>query len=144
MQSAKLDNCRICGKLFLKEYTDYCVDCYKEVEREFKCVTKFLENDKNLHTTIEEIKESTNVSIKQIGEFIRDGRIFAEDFPNLGYACMHCGKVIKRQTLCNDCFEQFSSDVNKSYKREKLMDEISRSNEIKPNNAQYWQIKKEK
>lgn len=124
MQSGRLDNCIICGKLFLKDHSDSCLDCYLEIENDFKCVTDFLENEKNRYATTEKVSECTKVSVKQITEFIRDGLIFSEDYPNLGYGCSHCGKLIKRQLLCNGCYNQFSTEVNRTLKREKLFDEI--------------------
>ena len=123
MHLGKLDNCVICGKLFLKDHSDSCLDCYLEIEHEFKCVADFLEMEQNRHATIEQVSEGTNVSVKQITEFLRDGLIFSEDYPNLGYGCTHCGKLIKRQLLCNGCFIQFSTDVNRTLKRENLLEE---------------------
>lgn len=140
----RLENCRICGKLFLNDHTDYCLDCYKEVEQEFKCVVEFLINEKNRYATIEEVSNFTDVSLKQIAAFMRDGRIYADDYPNLGYPCAHCGKLIKRQVLCDDCFDQFSSEVNTTLKRDKLVDEIGRKEPISSNDAQYWRLKRNK
>ncbi|MBW9235521.1 hypothetical protein JQK62_25675, partial [Leptospira santarosai] len=91
------------------------------------------------------------VSVKQVADFIRDGRIYAEDYPNLGYRCSHCDKLIKRQLLCDECFQQFSSEINQTLKRENLVDEIrntqnkhNKQNQqsTKVNTAQYWQLKK--
>jgi hypothetical protein len=124
MQSGRLDNCIICGRLFLKDHSDSCLDCYLETEQDFKCVADFLEIEQNRYATIEKVSECTKVSVKQITEFIRDGLIFSEDYPNLGYGCAHCDKLIKRQLLCNACFIQFSTEVNRTLKREKDFDEI--------------------
>ena len=124
MHSGQLTNCISCGRLFLKDHSDSCLDCYLETEHDFKRVTDFLEIDQNRCATIEQVSDSTNVSVKQISAFLRDGLIFSEDYPNLGYGCTHCGKLIKRQLLCNDCFSQFSADVNRTLNREKLLEEI--------------------
>ncbi len=124
MQSGQLDNCIICGRLFLKDHSDSCLECYLEIEHDFNRVADFLESDQNRYATIEEVREFTNVSKRQITEFLREGLIFSEDYPNLGYGCDHCGKLIKRQLLCNGCFNQFSTDVNRTLNKEKLLDEI--------------------
>ncbi|MGB3259868.1 flagellar protein [Paenisporosarcina sp.] len=124
MQSGQLTNCIRCGRLFLKDHSDSCLDCYLEIEHDFKCVAEFLEIDQNRYATIEQVSEGTNVSVKQISEFLRDGLIFSEDYPNLGYGCSHCGKLIKRQLLCNECFVQFSTDVSRTLTKEKLLEEI--------------------
>ena len=138
----RLDNCRICGKLFLKDHTDYCLDCYKEVELEFKSVIGFLKIEKNHNATIEEVSEFTEVSLKQITEFIRDGRIYAEDYPNLGYPCAHCDKVIKRQMLCDNCFNQFTTDVDKTLKRDNFFKEVENNQQVQSKSQQYWKLKK--
>lgn len=120
----QLDNCRICGRLFLKDHTAYCLDCYKEIEQEFDRVIKFLKIEQNREATVEKVSESTDVSIKRIINFIRDGRIYAEDFPNLFYPCAYCGKQIKKEVLCNSCFNELSSDIDKSLKKEGLVNQI--------------------
>jgi len=148
MQPGQLDNCRICGKLFLRDHTDYCLGCYKKTEQDFKLVSDFLSNEQNRFATIEEVSKETEVSVKQVADFIRDGRIYAEDYPNLGYRCSHCDKMIKRQLLCDECFHQFSSEINQTLKRENLIDEIKntqnkQNNQSKNKNMpQYWQLKK--
>ena len=151
MQPGKLDNCRICGKLFLRDHTDYCLGCYKKTEQDFKLVSDFLSNEQNRFATIEEVSIETEVSVKQVADFIRDGRIYAEDYPNLGYRCSHCDKMIKRQLLCDECFQQFSSEINQTLKRENLIDEIRNTQNrqhqqnqqsTKVNTPQYWQLKK--
>ena len=138
----RLDNCRICGKLYLKDHTDYCLDCYKEVELEYKTVIGFLKIEKNRNATIEEVREFTDVSLTRIADFIREGRIYAEDYPNLGYPCAHCGKVIKRQMLCDNCFNQFTSDVDKTLKRDKLLDAMDSNQQVQSKNPQYWKLRK--
>lgn len=142
MQSNQLDNCVICGRLYLKSYTDYCLDCYKEIEQDFKEVNTFIKEEVNRNATMEELSEATEVSEKRIADFIRDGRIYGEDFPNLGYPCAHCGTVIKRQVLCQSCFKQFSSDINRTLKRDILAEEVGRK--LQDRNSKYWQVKQGK
>lgn len=116
MKSDRLNNCRICGGLFLKYHSDYCIDCYIKVEQQYKCVADFL-SEENRYATIEEVSEHTGVSLKRIENFIRDGRIFAEAYENLGYQCAQCGKVIKRQVLCKGCYDQFIWEINRALMR---------------------------
>lgn len=144
MQLAQLDNCRICGRLFLKDHTDYCLDCYKEIEQQFKRVVAFLKIELNRDATIEKVSESTEVSVKRIINFIRDGRIYAEDFPNLGYPCAYCGKLIKKQILCNNCFDNLSSDIDQTLKREELVNQILNKQQLHFNEEQYWRLKQDK
>ncbi len=140
MQSDRLANCTICGKLYLKDHTDYCLDCYKEMEQEFKVVNDFLKVEENRFASIEEVSTFTEVAEKRIAEFIRDGRIYVEDYPNLGYGCAHCGTLIKRQMLCKNCFEEFTAEVNKTLKAEKFLEEANRPNEH-AQAARYWKLR---
>ncbi|RNF38767.1 flagellar protein [Planococcus salinus] len=143
MQSAQLDNCTICGQLFLKDHTDYCLHCYRNIERQHKQVMAFLKIEQNRHATIDTVSEATDVPVKQIAEFIREGRIFANDYPNLGYPCAHCGKEIKRQMLCSDCYQKFTSDVSTALKKDRLIAEMTNP-QRKLNEAHYWRLKKDK
>lgn len=140
MQSDRLANCTICGKLYLKDHTDYCLDCYKEMEQEFKIIADFLKVEENRFASIEEISTFTGVLKKRIADFIRDGRIYVEDYPNLGYGCAHCGTLIKRQMLCNNCFEEFTSEVNKTLKAEKFLEDANKPDE-QAHTARYWKLR---
>lgn len=120
----RLTNCTQCGKLYAKTFTDYCMDCYLEIEEDFKIAERFLRAEENRNVTLEELSAATNVSAKRLSMFIRDMRIYAEDFPNLGYSCAHCPTIIKRQLLCAPCFEIFSSEMNISLKQDKLREEM--------------------
>lgn len=140
MQSDRLANCSICGKLFLKDHTDHCLDCYKEMEQEFKLVADFLKVEGNRFATIGEASAFTEVAEKRIADFIRDGRIYVEDYPNLGYGCAHCGTLIQRQMLCTDCFEEFTSEVNKTLNAEKLFEDMNKPAEPSQS-ARYWKLR---
>ena len=144
MMWAQIENCRVCGRLFLKDHSDYCLDCYKEIEIEFNRVVEFLKNENNHDATIEEVSANTDVQIKRITYFIREGRIFADDFPNLGYGCAYCGKLIKKQVLCNNCFEQLSSDIDRTLKKDELEQEILFNQRSNIKESQYWRLKRDK
>lgn len=142
MKLDQLDNCRQCGSLYLKNYADYCIDCSKEVEEKYKSIAEYLKNEQNRDVTLEDVSESTGVSLKQVTDFIRDGRIYAADFPNLGYPCVHCSKLIKKQLLCVDCFNRFSTDLNQTLKRDKLENEIRNAHYSRTRESKYWRVKK--
>lgn len=142
MEANQLDNCRICGTLFLKDYTDYCLDCYKEIEQAFTDVTEFLKNDENRNADIHEISYFTKIPIKQLIDFIRDGRIYAEDYPNLGYPCKRCGKLIKRQMLCNTCFEEFSTEIDRTLKIGEFIEQAGKKPLGAQASSRYWKLRK--
>lgn len=144
VQANRLDNCTICGKLYLKTFTDHCLECYKEIEEDFKLVEAFLRAEEHRFTTLDDLSDATEVSAKRISGFIREGRIYGEDFPNLGYPCAHCGDAIKRQLLCTSCYDTFSAEINKTLKQEKLLEELTSEKKPSSGAAKYWQIKQGK
>lgn len=136
----RLTNCGICGKLFIRSYAECCLDCSQEIEKDFKSVNHFLRIEKNRNVTLEELSDATKVSVKRLADFIREGRIMGEDYPRLGYPCAHCDKLIKRQLLCSECFDLFTTDMNRTLKRDRLMEEIGTARK-KQAKVQYWQLK---
>lgn len=91
--------------------------------------------------TLQELSEATSVPLKRVTDFIRDGRIYGADFPNLGYPCAHCGVTINRQTLCYSCYEEFSSDLKRTLKRETLAEEMYKKRDEESTKVKYWQLK---
>jgi flagellar operon protein (TIGR03826 family) len=140
MQSAQLDNCLYCGRLFVKEHSDCCLDCFKEIEIEFHVVSRFLKDEKNRAATVDWVSKCTDVPVKRIINFIRDGRIYAEDFPNLGYPCTYCGTLIKKQILCYSCFEGLSLEIEYSITK----DGVGGNRQTAYQESQYWRLKQEK
>lgn len=135
MTSHQLENCRNCGRVYFNGYRNYCIDCHEKIERQFKIVVDFLRKDQNWNTTMESLADSTGVPMKRIQEFIRDGRIFAEDYPHLTYPCSKCGKPIKHQMLCDQCFEQLSTEINNA------MGNRQGKSKYDDNQERYWRIK---
>lgn len=141
VEQDRLANCHVCGKLYIKSYSDCCSDCHQEIEQDFQSVNGYLrETDAEL-ITLEGLSEATGVTEKRITDFIREGRIYGADFPKLGYPCAHCGTVIKRQMLCHSCFDLFSSDISRTLKREALIGEMNKKREERSTKVQYWQLK---
>lgn len=140
MSLGQLENCKVCGNLFLKDYTDYCLDCYKGIEKEYELVADFLRDGDNRNATLHQVSEATEVSIKRIMEFMRDGRIYAADFPNLSYPCAHCGQEIKTQLMCPSCAGRFTTDLNRALQQDKFEDELSKKTQ-RMKETKYWQLK---
>lgn len=136
MTSHQLENCRNCGRLFLNGSRNYCTECYEQIESQFKIVVDFLRNDQNWNTTLDKLAASTGVPMKRIQEFLRDGRIFAEDYPQLTYPCSKCGKPIKKQVVCDQCFEQLSSEINNAIGKHQGKHQSTEDNE-----ERYWRLK---
>lgn len=99
----ELENCPLCDKLFVKSLRDVCQDCLKEEEEQFQKVYQFVRKRENRTATIKEVEEGTGVKEKLITKFVKQGRISVHSFPNLGYPCESCGKIIREGRICGAC-----------------------------------------
>ncbi|GBF10533.1 TIGR03826 family flagellar region protein [Tepidibacillus infernus] len=97
----KLSNCPRCGKLYVAGVKEVCPACEKEIDQEYQRCADYLREHKGAN--IYELSEATEVTIKQITKFIREGRISIADAPNMGYPCESCGTIIQEGRLCNQC-----------------------------------------
>jgi len=116
-----LDNCPRCGRLFAKGYRDVCPNCVKDIDREYdKCAAYLKENRRcNIH----ELSEATEVSIRQISRFIREGRISIAHHPNMLYPCDKCGEPIREHTMCLNCRTKLAREVEAAADEKKRPDQ---------------------
>lgn len=126
MSLGNLDNCPNCGQLFVKGLRSVCNNCYKEVEKQFETVYRFLRNKENRKSTIYEVSDNTGVTVSQIREFIREGRLRLAEFPNMGYPCERCGtNLITTGQLCDECKKFIDNEIRISfddqYRREEMI-----------------------
>jgi flagellar operon protein (TIGR03826 family) len=100
----ELINCPKCGRLFVKnQFRDVCEQCYKEEEKLFEKVYAFLRKRENRTATMVQVVEATEVSESLIIKWIKAGRLKLVHFPNLGYPCEKCGKMIREGRICLEC-----------------------------------------
>lgn len=109
----QLDNCPRCGKLFVRTVRPICNDCQKEIDEQFKLVYDYLRKKENRQATIYEVSENTGVSVAQIKQFIREGRLIIRDLPNMGYPCESCGEIIREGRMCVACRKKFQGVAEK-------------------------------
>ncbi|MDQ0339897.1 flagellar operon protein (TIGR03826 family) [Caldalkalibacillus uzonensis] len=110
---AQLENCPRCGTLFVRTVRKVCPQCHQEIEQQYRIVYDFLRRKENREATIYETSEQTGVSVAQIKEFIRQGRLQLKDLPNMGYPCESCGTLIQEGRLCKSCRERLISEMGK-------------------------------
>ncbi|QHT63454.1 flagellar protein [Paenibacillus lycopersici] len=106
-----LDNCPRCGKLFAKNFRDVCPACIKAIDQEYTLCSDYLR--KNKGATITDLADATDVSIKQITKFIKEGRISLIGAPNLMYPCEMCGNLIREHNKCESCRAKLLQEVDK-------------------------------
>lgn len=105
-------NCPNCGALFVKNpVRDVCENCYREEEKQFEKVYKFLRKKENRAATVQTISKYTGVKEELLYKWVKKGRLRPAQFPNLGYPCEKCGKIITQGKLCSDCVETIKKDL---------------------------------
>lgn len=109
----QLKNCTMCGRLFVRTVRPICPSCYKELEAQYRKVYNYLRQKENRQATIYEVSEATGVSVPQIKEFIREGRLHIAEFPNMGYPCESCGTIIREGRICEPCRKKFHGVAEK-------------------------------
>ncbi|BFT68665.1 TIGR03826 family flagellar region protein [Paenibacillus sp. P36] len=110
-------NCPRCGKIFVKGFAEVCPNCLKDLEQQYDKCLKYLRANKG--TTINDLSEATDVSIKQITKFIREGRISIVSAPNMAYPCEVCGTMIRENTICESCRSKLVKDVKNNAEDER-------------------------
>ncbi|GAV12428.1 flagellar protein [Paenibacillus sp. chi10] len=97
----ELSNCLRCGVLFAKAFRDLCPNCLKEIEQEYERCAAYLREARQ--ATMHELSEATEVSVRQITRFIKEGRISIYQAPNLTYECEICSQPIREGNMCESC-----------------------------------------
>ncbi len=127
--SMNVGNCSRCGRVFVKGFNEVCPDCIKEIEQQYDRCVKYLRDNKG--TTIQQLSEEVDVSVRQITKFIREGRISIVRLPNMTYPCQACGTGIREHTICESCRSKLAKDVSNSREDEKRKQEqLKRDNQI--------------
>ncbi|MCD1260851.1 flagellar protein [Paenibacillus athensensis] len=103
-------NCPRCGRIFVKGFNEVCPNCIKEVDMQYEKCLKFLRDNRG--ATINELSEATEVTVRQITKFIREGRISIVNAPNMSYPCEVCGVSIRENTICDSCRSKLAKDVS--------------------------------
>lgn len=116
-----LANCPQCGKLYVANLRGMCGNCIKDIDQQYERCNQYLREHKG--TTITELSEAVDVSIKQITTFIREGRISIANAPNMGYACEVCGTVIRENNMCEPCRTRLTKDIRNAYQDEEAAKE---------------------
>jgi flagellar operon protein (TIGR03826 family) len=102
-------NCPRCGKIFAKNFRDMCNNCHQALEKDFQRCIEHLRENKGV--TIQQLSDDTEITIKQITRWIREGRISVANAPNLSYPCEVCGTLIRDGHMCDSCKSRLTRDV---------------------------------
>ena len=103
-----LSNCRECGKLYVENAFNLCVDCLRVQEAEELKIVAYL-RDVVDHASVTEIHEATGVKQWVIMKMIQQGRIVGGTV--IFYPCESCGAQINQGRLCPDCSHNILSQI---------------------------------
>lgn len=120
-----LDNCPRCGRLYVKNIMELCQHCLKELEHQYEICVEYLR--KNRGITIQELSDATEISIKEITRFIREGRISIANAPNMMLPCEVCGTLIRDGHMCDSCRGRLTKDLTNAVKESGAANEMSKS-----------------
>ncbi|MCM3618769.1 hypothetical protein M3936_14360 [Sutcliffiella horikoshii] len=110
---SQLDNCPNCGQIYVKNaFREVCEACYKDEEAQYQTVYKYIRQRENRTARLDQVVEETGVAESLILKFIRKGRIHLTQFPNLGYPCDRCGRMIREDKLCISCKKDIEGQLS--------------------------------
>ncbi|MGM0876452.1 MAG: TIGR03826 family flagellar region protein [Bacillota bacterium] len=131
----ELANCPKCNALFVHtQFSSVCDACFKEEEKAFETVYKFMRRRENREALLHEVVEGTGVLEEMILKFIRNGRIQLSKFPNLGYPCEKCGRTIREDRICGGC----KNDIHKQLHQMEQVKKISESHKEKDKSFTFY------
>ncbi|MFB5759875.1 TIGR03826 family flagellar region protein [Paenibacillus medicaginis] len=116
-----IDNCPRCGKLYAVNIRELCLNCIKDIEREYEVCVQHLRDNRG--SNIQELSEATEVSVKQITKFIREGRISVMNAPNMMYPCEVCGTLIREGHMCDSCRTRLTKELTEATRNENARDQ---------------------
>jgi flagellar operon protein (TIGR03826 family) len=116
---SEIINCPRCNAIFMKnKFRDVCDTCYKEEEKMYETVYQFLKKRENRAAAMNRVIEVTGVDEELLYKWVKKGRIQTKQFPNMGYPCDKCGKIIGTGRICEGCSSELLDDL-KQFEAEK-------------------------
>lgn len=121
----ELINCPNCNEIFLKnKFRDVCPKCFKQEEEDYNTVYQFMRKRENRAATIEQVVTQTGVKEDTLLKLIKKGRFQLTNFPNLGYPCDKCGRIIRKGKLCDICSGELREDLQTFQSEEKRKQDL--------------------
>ena len=109
-------NCKGCNRLF--QYIGgppLCPACREALEDKFGEVKEYIYQ--NPGASIAQVSEATEVSVKQIKQWIREDRLMLSEASPDGIECEHCGVPIRSGRFCEKCKNQMANNFGATISR---------------------------
>ena len=107
-------NCPRCKRVFNYIRNPVCPACEKEEEETFHRIKQFL--DDNPMCNMKELAEGTDVSVKRLTQYIRDGRLEISKGMVGEIRCDQCGAPISRGRYCETCALTIQNNVKNLFR----------------------------
>jgi flagellar operon protein (TIGR03826 family) len=111
-------NCPRCGRVFSHPTKNVCANCEKADEDQFQTIREYIKE--NPLVTLGELSEATQVSVKRITQYIRDGRLEIAKGMQGDIGCERCGKPIQTGRYCPACMIDVNSEINTLFGRDMM------------------------
>ncbi|MCL2564440.1 MAG: MerR family transcriptional regulator [Defluviitaleaceae bacterium] len=111
-------NCPRCGKVFRRLSVPICEDCVESEEKDFIRIKEFIAD--NPTSTLKEVAEGTDVSVKRLFKYLREGRLeIAGGLAGGEFTCEKCNKPIATGRICSKCHLEMTSKVSELFGKDK-------------------------
>lgn len=120
--------CKSCKRLF--NYLTgpvVCSACLEKLEEKFQQVKEYIRE--NPHSSLQEVSEANDVTVKQLKNWVREERLkFADDSP-VGIECMNCGAMIKYGKYCEACKGKMINNLSHAVEEEPVKEAAPRKSD---------------
>lgn len=111
-------NCKSCGRLFnVMANEKICPACKQALEDKFQEVKRYLEENPN--SSVEQVANENDVSVKQIKQWVREERLIFSEGSLQGIECESCGKMIRTGRFCDECKANMTNTLKNALDRPK-------------------------
>ncbi len=103
-------NCRKCRRLF--NYLggiSICPICKEELEKQFYVVRDYIRE--NPHSTIQDVAQETGTDVRQIGDWIKEGRLVLSPDSPIIVKCEKCGAPVTKGRFCDKCNQSLTENL---------------------------------
>ena len=107
-------SCRNCGRLFnYLQGQPICPACRNKLEKKFEEVKEYIRSHES--ASIQQISEDTEVSVKQIKQWVREERLTFSSKSPVGIECESCGAMIRTGRFCDKCKNNMANTLQQMY-----------------------------
>lgn len=111
-------NCKSCGRLFnYMSGPGICANCQRKLEEKFQEVKAYL--DENPNSSVNQVSEAMDVSVKQIKQWIKEERLSLSQPSPDGIVCEHCGTPICSGRFCDKCKAKMQNTLSSAIEKPK-------------------------